>query len=201
MNSSPIMVLGELSAAHARAVRKALATTGNDGMDVIVESPGGRLALALHIARDLTAAGRHVRTHAFSRLGSAAIAVFAAGASRTCRAETEFRFHPVRRELSGWFGSSQLARVALRMERDETDYATFLAARTGRNASFWRRMMRRSSTIVGADAVKTGLATELVERESVFDGDRAVEAEPCQGSGTTSGWTIRFRRIDKETTP
>ena len=192
MSTWQVWIAGELSDAHeemcATAVESAKAQSGR--VDVFLDSPGGRLDLALRIARYLSEKSVEVRTHGCAHVDSAAIAVFCAGTQRICNESTLFAFHPVYRELSGFFDSREMECVRRAILHEEADYAAFLAERTGKKAMTWRSLMRRRSVVSANKALALGLLTSIVAGDSA-----SGDFTPNIGGGNESGMVGRFKVI------
>ena len=137
-------------------------------VDVLIESEGGSVAVALAMARLLKALPCPVRTWNLSNVDSAAIVVFAAGIDRFCAPGGGFFFHPVGREVVGAKTAEEFRKIADEIDSDERQVAEFMAESTGSSAETWQVLMRTSRTMSAEEAMATGLAVGIRRPENFF---------------------------------
>lgn len=130
-----------------------------EGLDVLMQSEGGSVPVALAFAELLLSLPCEVRTCNLSNVDSAAVIVFAAGKERFAPRGSTFFLHPVGKCITGVKNAAELRQLA-----DEIDYDTgreteFLSRQTGTNSQKWRDLMDKSVRIDDSTALELGLAT------------------------------------------
>lgn len=129
------------------------------GIDVLLQSVGGSVSVALALAELLMALPCEVRTCNLSNVDSASIIVFAAGKERFAPPGTTFFFHSVGKEVSGIKSATELRQLADEIDHDTLRETEFLSLRTGTDAKKWRDMMDSGILVDDSTALKLGLAT------------------------------------------
>ncbi len=129
------------------------------GLDVLIQSVGGSVPVALAFAELLLSLPCEIRTCNLSNVDSASIIVFAAGKERFAPRGTTFFLHPVGKEVSGIKNAAELRQLADEIDHDTLRETEFLSRRTRTNAQEWRDMMNRGTLINDVTALALGLAT------------------------------------------
>ena len=128
-------------------------------IDVLIQSVGGAVQVALAFADLLQSLPCEVRTFNLSNVDSASIVVFAAGKDRFAPKGTTFFLHPVGKRITGVKNAAELRQLADEIDRDTFREIDFLARRTGTDARTWRNLMNKKTIIDNSTALALGLAT------------------------------------------
>lgn len=132
-------------------------------LTINISSPGGDVDVAIeffHFLRDLDCEIRTVNT---SYVNSAAVIVYLAGDVRICHSGSTFYVHSISKRLKGNYNIQSLLKEAKEISVNTDIVATLLELRTIKSKRYWKTMMSKGCILKAKQAVKTGLASTIVD--------------------------------------
>ncbi len=158
-----IVISGSINNKMVRKVMKQLCKASSDGATIIINSEGGCEACGRAIAGFIKVArdnGIKVDTVGMGNIHSAAVLIFAAGATRELSQFAQVFVHETSVKTKG--STSEVYKLAAQLAREEQQWCSALEALTGTPADTWRKLHTAETYLTPAEALKLGLATEVV---------------------------------------
>ena len=90
-----------------------------DQLDLVMNSEGGSVAVALEIARFMLSIDLPIRTVNIGCVDSAAIIIYVAASKRICDSGATFLFHRARQECHGCLNADEFRKMFLELINDE----------------------------------------------------------------------------------
>ncbi|MGP8060005.1 MAG: ATP-dependent Clp protease proteolytic subunit [Acidimicrobiales bacterium] len=162
-----VFVSGPLDQAGANRAAMEIMTldaSGDDPINLQIDSPGGELEAAVALMDVIELAGVPVRVSAFGAVGGPAVGVVALGPRRMASAHTRFHLH----EPDGAF-EGHVRDVEAFAEHRRVQWATFcerVAAAAGRPAAAVAGDFGRGRFLSAQEALEYGLLDELCRPEA-----------------------------------
>lgn len=132
-------------------------------LNLCLDCGGGKVPIALALARFISKLGDKVTTYNLGKCNSASIVLFVAGHERLARSGCRFRFHEVGKVLFGTQTISSLENELQELRSDTRKMCKFLETRTGRGWREWRNDMNSKMVYCCKSAVQSGLATKVCD--------------------------------------
>lgn len=157
-----VLVTGRLDdalAAQAAAEMMALDATGDDPIDLHVDSPDGTLEAAFVLVDTLDLLRATVRAHCRGQAGGPTIGVVAVADHRSASPHATFRLAQPTVQLSGT--ADQLASQSRQHQESLRRFQARLAKATGRAAAEIARDMRQGRHLDARAALEYGLIDEI----------------------------------------